>query len=396
MIKGMRPFPALALLALCAWASPGTAAVTAVSAVHGAGNIPVNRSQVVTVRWQVQVSGNPTGGSQTVTVRSPRGRFLSGVSLVQLGTVDAPLARRVEAPATVTIGERLRIPAGVLQKAVREGGAVLRYQREFDDGTSSAVAVTGELMLNLSGASGGGFAIDRISLRFDDDAPQRLVAQDAALQARAEVSFTGTGLLRAVWEIADPASTMGRPVFRTLRSVRQQLSASDRVRLTSPRLPTAQAGLYQIRLRLLEPALDAAPVIYYFVRGRAVGQPAPARLNLLGPRDGSLLAADTRFRWQAVEGASAYRLEIHERPRPSDPGDDGAPVPGSATQGGAPPVEDPPLTGMLVPAGQTASGLSAAARSHLASGGGYLWRVQAIGADGRIVGVSPLRGLRLP
>ena len=368
----------------------GLAAVTAVTPVYGGGNLPVNRSSVVTVRWQVQLGG----GTQPVTVTSPQGDFV--LPNVLLGTVGTVLSRPATIPALVTFTEQVRVPASVLHKAFKLGSASLRYQRSFSDGTT-APAVSAEVVLNLAGASGGGFSIDHLSLRFDDDSPLRLLAREEPLQARAEVSFTGTGLLKAVWEVAEPSSAMGEPVFRALRSVQQQLSASKRSRLSSPPLPTGQVGLYRLRLRIVEPAVQfQAPVIYYFVGGRADSEPLPTALDLLAPRPGGLLAATTDFHWQAVQGASAYQLEIYARPRLAAPAIGSGPITGSATHAEAPRVSGRPLTGMLVPAAQTRTALSRAVRQYLAPGHDYLWRVLAIGSDGGIIGASTARELRVP
>jgi hypothetical protein len=51
---------------------------------------------------------------------------------------------------------------------------------------------------------------------------------------------------------------------------------------------------------------------------------------------------------------------------------------------------------MLVPGRQTQTVLSGAARTRLEPSRVYLWRVLAIGADGSVIGQSPMRELRTP
>ncbi len=384
MSRSKRFLLLLFLLVLTLWAPSGVAVLNAVNAFHDSGNIPVNRSSVITVRWRLELGAGATGGPQLVTVSSLQGRLLAGGTL--LGTVDTTLEHTLTAPANVTVTERLRISAKVLQRAAREGRAALRYQRIFDDGAGASRPLAGEVTLHLSGAAGGVFGIDRVSLRFDDAASQRQVRRGAVLHARAEVSFTGTGLLRAVWEVAGSASTMGSPVFRPLRKVQRQLYGSGRLLLASPSLPTTQAGLYQVRLRLLEPIPDAAPLILYQVHERNERERTDTQIVLLSPGDAEALTPGTRFRWQAVAGASAYRLEIHVAPHTVGPGD----ALTRRTENGR------PLTGMLIPSGWSHTTLSPVTRNHLGEGREYLWRVLAIAADGSIIAVSPLRGLRLP
>jgi hypothetical protein len=51
---------------------------------------------------------------------------------------------------------------------------------------------------------------------------------------------------------------------------------------------------------------------------------------------------------------------------------------------------------MLVPGKQTSTTLSSAARQHLLPGYRYYWRVKAIGGDGSVIGMSPVRELSVP
>ena len=56
----------------------------------------------------------------------------------------------------------------------------------------------------------------------------------------------------------------------------------------------------------------------------------------------------------------------------------------------------PPATGMIVAPAQTQAVLSSAARARLQPRQTYFWRVQAIGADGRVIGEGPVRRLTVP
>ena len=56
----------------------------------------------------------------------------------------------------------------------------------------------------------------------------------------------------------------------------------------------------------------------------------------------------------------------------------------------------PPVTGMILPGGQTDTALPTTTRWHLRPNGAYLWRVLAIDEDGAIVAVSQVRKIRAP
>ena len=75
-------------------------------------------------------------------------------------------------------------------------------------------------------------------LSFDNGSSVRILPRNNAIHAQAELGYNGTGLLQAVWEVADPASTSGTPVYRPLLQVREYLTLGDAKTLKSPPLPT--------------------------------------------------------------------------------------------------------------------------------------------------------------
>jgi hypothetical protein len=104
------------------------------------------------------------------------------------------------------------------------------------------------------------------------------------------------------------------------------------------------------------------------------------------------------FAWSAIPGARAYQLEVYrgrEEPGlrlPDLRGQIGEPTPSEVAEA----LSRPPVTGVLVRGATNRAVLSPMARRHLLPGRAYFWRVLALGADGRIVGASPLRELRTP
>jgi len=216
-------------------------------------------------------------------------------------------------------------------------------------------------------------------------------------RVKAELSYTGSGVLRGVWEIAEPSSTSGTPAFYPLTHVRKFLSQIGRATIYSPRLPGNITGLYMVRFRITDPfPAFNTPVIRYFINA-SKGVVKPTHLGIISPANQARVSKNTPFSWQGLPGARAYLLEIFE-PAAANPGQPATNtvkegigsmlVPAGGTDGGA------PVAGMLIPDNRTV--LSHLARAHLRSGRSYLWRVRAIGASGRVTGVSPLRSIRIP
>jgi hypothetical protein len=367
---------------------------TAMADIQGVSGSPSPSNVAITggsvsITWTVSRDSAPP----TATLKSTQGVFRAGATVV--GTVDKVLARPVTGAVTVTVPESLFVPRNVMVRAQELGFGTLTYKRTFDD---TGAAGAGGIILVMTGSSGGAFSIRRIELRFDNDSPIRILPRGEPLRAYALINFNGTGLFQAVWEVADPTSTAGEPIFRPLRIVRQHLTAGRRVKLWSPRLPTLVGGIHLLRLRITEPdpAFDD-PLIRYFVAPEPPREVAPpiVSMQLESPRQMSPLAPDTRFAWRAVPGARAYQLEIFSAPpvgavEPPDTDLYGTPV--AEPEGPA----GETVTGVLVPGDVTQTSLAALSRQHLEPGRSYRWRVRAIGPQGTFIGASPVRDIYIP
>jgi len=220
-------------------------------------------------------------------------------------------------------------------------------------------------------------------------------------RVKAQLSYTGSGMLRGVWEIALPSSTAGTPAFYQQTYVQRFLSQLGKVTIKSPRLPANMTGLYMVRFRITDPQPSfntPTPVIRYFINARKQAR-KPTPLDLIAPAHGSVISGKTKFSWQGLPGASAYLLEIFN-PAAANPGQ---PAENTTEKGVSSLLVPeggisgrPPVAGMVIPAKANQTTLSQLARTHLKTGRRYLWRVQAIAASGGIIGESPLRSIRMP
>lgn len=384
-----------ALFATPAWAL----ILPNVTASGSVNSVALGQPTVVTVVWVVTRQTDGNGGNCGATVSSTVGTLRGGIDGTPLLGIPTTLTQTQLCPSAplastpFTFTETIVIPADAVRRAQLLGS--LSYTRNFDDGFGGN---TGALGLLISSSATGPFGVVREALAFDNGAPARVLTLNEPLGAVAELTFSGTGLLQAQWEIAGPESTSGTPVFRVLSQVRQYLISGDTHVFRSPPLPTDAAGLHFVRLRVTDPTPGfEAPVIRYFVlQSRADRDTAGRAIALGAPPPRALLAPDTAFSWEAIRGARAYQLEIYDTGQqtggalPDLDNPAGEPRPSEVAQA----LSRPAVTGMFISGSRTRAVLSPTTRQHLLPGRRYLWRVLAIGQDGSVVGVSPMRELR--
>lgn len=367
---------------------PAEATILSFSVTASPNTVTLVRTSPVNVLWTITGTPTPLGTGPscvvgaTYSITSSQAQYTSDDGSIILGTRTATVSGSTRISAcpnqTVRIREFVPVPAAIVRRAVDLGLSRIQYRRTFNDGSTTS---TWSVALDIAGSEGGGaLGITRIALRFDDGAATRVVERGAKLGAVAEVNFSGSGELRAVWEIARPPSTQGVASYTPLRLVTRFLASGGRAYLPAPALPTQMAGQYLLRLRVLAPDQGiGTPMLRYVVVEKPLeSKPPPAVLKLHEPQAEAKLSADTWFAWQAVPGARAYQLEIY---------------------GAAPAATHPPQTpvsGILVRDVQTRTQLSKLARAHLVSGKRYHWRVIAIGDKGQILAQSATRVLVIP
>lgn len=381
----------------CLIAAPAHAFVSSVTPVPSNKNVTIGKSASFQVTWYITRTNTSGAG---VTVQSQSGQFrgngdpdnpLQNVNLVLIQT------KPLSGPTTSFIfSENVRLSSQLIQNAHKSGYSFITYRRFFGDafpGGGTAASVT----FRITGSSATGFTISRQSMRFGDNSIVKLLDTKEILKAKADVTYLGSGQLQAEWEVAGPSTSGGVPIFRRIRTVRKYLLTGERATFVSPNLPTTIAGAYMVRMRITSPAPGFdSPVIRYFVgaRGASVAPPQPIRVG--SPVDHVWFNKNTRFKWEPVKNALHYRLEVYSRPQETDIagalpnlGDGQTSKKPIRLQGG-------PVAGMMLSSNIWQTALSASAQSHLLGGRWYYWRIVAIGKDGKIVGLSPIREMRMP
>ena len=366
--------------------APPSGALRAVRIQPAQRQLLASQNASLQLAWQVVASDGYGAG-----VSSTQAQVIDPAS----GSVLASLGGRIGATGggPFLLREELALPAATVQGWYDRGLRRLILQREFVGGSSR---LRGQITLNLASSGlrasrenqDGELLVQRLSLSFSDNQRIKVVPPGENVLAKVLLAYSGNGLLEGRWQVAEPGSTEGKPVYRTLLLVRSYLRDAQQSTLNSPPLPTDKAGKYRVRFcvtnhELVPPdalLLDAGCPLdtltvetVYEVLGAE--QPERRPLMISEPREGEVTDASL-FNWQPVAGAVVYQLQLFVADGPG--GED------SAVLGESPSF----VAGMLLPASVNRSTLSPLLRSKLQAGQYYLWRVTAHDQAGSMIGRS--------
>jgi hypothetical protein len=245
---------------------------------------------------------------------------------------------------------------------------------------------------------GGTFAIETVELEFEDGTDRKVVTKGERIQAVAEVTFTGAGLLNGIWRIAEPAPEPDQVRFTDLLIINKNLSSTGKDIFRSPSLPTGTAGSYSLRLVIQRPSYkEKHKEIKYFV-GQPPGEESPGAgggiprsIKTTSPAADRPADKETKFSWAAVPGSVAYQVEIYhktgkEKAVIKEAGKFNVCLVRLPSE-----LNRPPTMGVMVPAFKTEAKLNQFAGRVLKSGTTYLWRVVALAKDGKVLCESPFK-----
>jgi hypothetical protein len=242
-------------------------------------------------------SGTP---SVNATLQSNNGTFLAGGSVV--GESSVPLSVTV-VNGVGRVSEPLIIPVAVSERAERMGLTRITYVRNFTGGGNS---LTASIELGVTTAAGSQFTITRIRLYFENNRPEITVKRDQpSVNAHAEISFIGSGLLQGYWEVDG----------RIISNINRNFIYGESVILTTPPeapLPTFDEGSHIVRFVITNPQVGLSlPEALYFVSEEEWQK--IKTIKLIAPADGSTLDyAPVDFSWDGGGLASAYLIEFSE------------------------------------------------------------------------------------
>ena len=372
--------------------------VSSVSVSSSPKQAALGRTSTVVVHWSVQGTVFGNAPVDPAAIKSSPLQF-TAPDLTVLGTQAKTLSKpKVTGPYNVSFTEAVTIPSSIIYTAYKRGDPTLLITRKFWDTSDPGYTVftTATATVALTSSAAAGFNISRQELIFDNGSYTRRILRGEPLHAVAQFKYSGSGLLRGVWELATPSTTYGEPVYRRLKNVRKFFGAGGTETLRSPLLESNQQGRYLIRFRVEEPATGFDDLVLEYFVGQEMAHIAapPITLELTGPNHGVSLHPKTTFHWREVANAKAYRLDLYKKSTSLE-----FPVEGTEA-GGYESAKNPntlagaPVTGKLVPATTTRLSLSTISRERLQPGYRYWWRIIAIGEDGSVISQSPVREIR--
>lgn len=345
--------------------------VTSVTVRPQRANLNVKGASSLSLTWNV-TRLEPTAPA-TVPVSSTNAVLqINGATVASLG--GTLLKQSTLSPAqseTLRFSEVLSISASLARKIAEAPAGSVLISRTFTDTQTTGLA---RLSVFSGTGQGGALSINRIDLRFDNDARTDVIAKGDTRRAVAEVNFRSSGLLKGEWRIIDPTASLGSARGRILQVVRQQVvsSGQGRTRIVSPALPTTKNGLYLLTFSVENAdGITELPVLRYFVLETSTKRPAD-NLTTLSPGNGARVNQDTVFAWENVPGALAYQIEILT------------------------PGHDEVVSGKVVSAQDLKLKLSAFSLDNLNSGESYDWQLHAFDKSGRVIGSSPRQLLYMP
>ena len=236
------------------------ATVIAVSVAPSSREVSIGSGSSVTVTWSVTASVAPP---TTVRIYSSLNEFrIAGTPVANARTISRTFKTNATTP-TFTIVDTIAIPRSVVIQAQRSGGA-LQLAREFTD---DGVTTLGDEVDLIIGGSSDELGISDLTVNFEDGSAYTSAALKQPLHAVATLVTSGTGNLRAVWEVADESGTSGNPFWRPLRNISRPIGGNPEITLKSPPLPTESLGRQRVRLRIVEPQgfASGTPELTYFV-----------------------------------------------------------------------------------------------------------------------------------
>jgi hypothetical protein len=359
----------LLIAVVCLAALPAHAVLQSASALPARGMAGSAVDTTFNITWRLTTDAAHTDGAL-----SPGGELLDAVTGTRLAAVNTSVGSLIgTGPLTYT--ESLTITAAQVATWRAQGVRLLGYRRTFASRTPPNQAA--QMLISLTGvgleaareaATSGELRVLRMELSFAGGKRIEIVARGTKLVARLTLAYSGSGTLRARWEVADPAGAT-EPFFRVLAYVREPLAGERQHALESPPLPTDISGRYVLRFCVdqrggaaaaCETSDTAVQTLYEVTPGERL----PV-ITGIAP-DNREVDAVTLFSWPAVNGVTTYQLQIFQPAAPE-------------------PVF---VAGMLLDSSITRTALSEVTRDKLTPGRRYLWRVTAHDAGGQLLAHS--------
>lgn len=240
------------------------------------------------------------------SIVSPEGVFVSGQTVLgKVPTAIAPTLSKSPTNRTRWVGsaaEQITISETLLRRAEKLGVSRFQYRRQFYNPNGAVVGATVQIAVTTSG--GGQLKIHGIHLYFDNNKGNITTKRNkTGLASYADIDYSGTGYLRAYWQIDG----------RILAYVNRYLNTGSMITLKTPKvlgLPTFREGSHTVRLIIQEPdqPIIFPKAIYYVTADRV---PSLVPINLAEPgRQAVREYKPFRVAWNPASGVTTYLVEF--------------------------------------------------------------------------------------
>lgn len=242
-----------------------------------------------------------TSPAMDTNLRSNEGQFIASGRVI--GRVERSLNVSVR-NGTGRTSENITIVPGVLKRAEQLGVTRIRYVRTFSGNYNSATA---SVYISITTEAGAGFQINRLRLYFENNRAEITVKRNyPSLKAFAEVRFTGSGLLRAYWEVDGRILSY---VYKHLVYGRSVVFETPRI----PPLPTFDPGTHFLKFVILEPQQEIPlPTAIYYVASEEYRK-GLYRISLLSPSENAEIPyRPFTLQWKISRKPALYLVEFFE------------------------------------------------------------------------------------
>ena len=375
------------LLLFCLLASQAQATLTGARANSIKTQLFASSQNNITLNWQIATS---PGHTQGVASSAPAEVFDPATGNA-LATIGGSLSQSGAGP--FTLSETLPFSARQVQNWLDTGIQRVVLRRSFQELVPRGSSVIGDIVFNLStnplslnrdGAPELSIQSLQLSLHetgSNNQSAIKIVEMNSALQPQLTLYYAGTGLLEGKWQIAEPDSSQGLALFRTLSIVRQALVKSQQSQIIGPVLPTNRAGKYLLRFCVTDSAQSesisvnstdcANPALSVQTVYQVMPNSAPIELLQIHSPQQETVNATSSFSWSVAQGAVIYKLDVFEF---------------VSTEFDKKRAQL--VTGILLPGSHTQTALSELMQSKLQAGVRYAWQVSAINEAGKILAQS--------
>lgn len=389
------------IIGLCLANTPSMAEIVSTSVTPANLTVNINTGLTTNITWTLTLNEfNATSTEAEFTILGADGSFeIVNTPL----TVNAPTN---SAPQPVSVRETLVITPELAQFVWEINRQELIYRRFFRDtqGQLSSALINITLIdngttpidpptrqtnpLGQLRSPSVNLSVNRLMLNFTDDSIVSFIEQGDRLQAELEVSYSGSGVLRGQWQISDPVSASGEPVYRTLMLVNATLTLPQRTTLISPDLPSDLLGRYYLRFcvsalgnqTLTSQSNSECPseLISTTVGYQVFPQKKTAALITGLSPNWQVATKITPFIWPEIQQVFVNQLQIFSQ----------------ANNDMATKSEEQFITGMLLPGDQSQTLLSDYVIQNLTPGQEYFWRIASYNKDGKLIARSQLTPFR--